>query len=119
MHAGHRSLGTLLIGALLMSIQAAAAAGPKFFAYNNTASTDFKGLYLAPAGTESWGPNQALNDKDKSLDASERLTLTGVSPGGYNVKLVTTDGRTCLLKNIDLTKDNSFDIRDAQLTDCH
>jgi hypothetical protein len=33
-----------------------------------------------------------LNDKDKSLDAGERLTLTGLSPGRFSVKLVDPAG---------------------------
>ena len=34
---------------------------------------------------QSWDPNQALNDKDKSLDAGERLTLTGLTPGALSL----------------------------------
>ena len=109
----------LLVGGASIPVQPASGAGQKFFAYNNTTRTDFTGVYLAPAGTQNWGPNQALNDKDKSLDSGERLTLTGLSPGRFSVKLVDHAGRTCVLQSVDLTKDSSFEIRDAQLSDCH
>jgi hypothetical protein len=109
--------------ALVIGIDAltppADAAGGKFFAYNMTTRTDFKGVYLAPAGTQNWGPNQALNDPDKSLDTTERLTLTGLTAGNYDVKLVDENGRTCIVKNVDLTKQNSFEIIEGGLADCH
>jgi hypothetical protein len=113
-----RLLGLILALSLGSWSQPSMAAGQKYFAYNNTVRTDFKGVYLAPAGTQDWGPNQALNDKDKSLEAAERLPLKGVSPGRYDVRLVTADGRTCVLRNVDLTRDNSFEVRDAQLAEC-
>lgn len=108
----------LAIGMGLLA-QPAVAAGKKFFAYNMTTRTDFKEVYLAPAGTTKWGPNQTLNDPDKSLDTTERLTLTGLTAGHYDVKLVAENGRTCIVKGVDLTKENSFLIKQEQLTDCH
>ncbi len=119
----HRPEFPLLVAALAaaMSVlpQLSVAAGKKFFAYNMTTRTDFKGVYLAPAGTTKWGPNQALNDPDKSLDTTERLTLTGLTAGHYDLKLVAEDGRTCTIKGVDLTKQTSFEIKEGQLTDCH
>ncbi len=109
----------LLLGSMSAAAHHASAAAKKFFAYNMTTRTDFSGVYLAPEDTTNWGPNQALNDADKSLDITERLVLTGLKPGHYDVKLVAKDGRTCFLKHIDLTKQNSFLIKDGQLTDCH
>jgi hypothetical protein len=109
-------IGVALTAFLFMS--ASAGAGPDYFAYNLTATTTFKGVYLAPAGAGRWGPNQALNDDDKELDFGERLTLTGLSPGIYDVKLVDDTGRTCILHGVNLTKETSFDIRDSSLTDC-
>lgn len=53
-------------------------AAPMYFAYDQTAVSEFPGVYRAPAGTTKWSPNQALNDDDKALDFGERLTLTGL-----------------------------------------
>jgi hypothetical protein len=107
-----------LIGGSVLA-QAALARNENFFAYNMTTRTDFKGVYLAPAGSGNWGSNQALNDKDKSLDTTERLRLTGITPGRYDVKLVAADGGSCIVKNVDLTKENSFVIKEDQIADCH
>jgi hypothetical protein len=103
----------------VVPFESASAQGQKFFAYNSTTRTDFTGVYMAPVGTQNWGPNQALNDKDKSLDAGERLTLTGLTSGAFSVKLVDRSGRTCILEGVDLTKEQSFEIRDKQLANCN
>ena len=89
-----------------------------FFVYNLTTSTEFTGVFLAPAGTQNWGPNQALNDKDHSLDVTERLRITGIARGRFDVKLQTEKGRTCVKSNVDLTKETTFDIRDTDIAGC-
>jgi hypothetical protein len=104
--------------ALAVAASLSAKAGTSYFAYNDTAVTTFTGVYLAPTGTTQWGTNQALNDDDKELDFGERLTLTGLDPGLYDVKLVDQKGRTCIMRRVDMTKETSFEIRDTSLTDC-
>lgn len=94
-------------------------AAERFFMYNLTASTPFTGVFLTPSGTNTWGANQALNDKDKAIDPSERLPINGVAHGTYDLKLVDAKGRTCLVRGIDLRKETTFEIRDRDLTDCH
>ena len=95
-----------------------AAAADRFFLYNMTTSTTFTGVYLAPAGSDRWGRNQALNDKDKTVDPSERLSIKDVERGRFDAKLIDQKGRTCIRHDIDLSKDTTFDIRDADLVDC-
>lgn len=111
------------VGVLAVVIGAAALTGParaatRLYVYNDTTSTDFPELYLAPAGTSSWGPNQTLSDRDKILDHSERLTLKDVEPGVYDMKLVDTKGRACVVRGVDLTTKRNFDIRDQTLSQC-
>ena len=115
------ALVSLITGAMLMtaaSCVSARAREARFVAFNSTASTDFTALYLAPAGTDHWGPNQVLNEKDKSWEASERIRLSGITPGRYDARLVDEKGRTCRLSNVDLTKDTSFEVRDTDLASC-
>jgi opacity protein-like surface antigen len=97
---------------------ATAQAADRFYAYNMTTSTQFSAVYLAPAGTQRWGRNQTLNDKDHGLETSERLAITGVSHGRFDVKLQDSKGRVCIKRGVDLTKDTTFDIRDADLSGC-
>jgi len=112
-------MAALAGAALMLACFGTAEAAKKFFAYNETTASDFSGVYLAPAGTTQWGENQALNDSDKVLDVTERLTLTNLKSGTYDVKLVDTKGRTCIKHGVDLTTDNSFEVHDADLADCH
>jgi hypothetical protein len=42
---------------------------------------------MSPAGKDSWGPDQCKNDRDGTVDHDERLRITGVEPGRYDVKL--------------------------------
>jgi hypothetical protein len=95
-----------------------AFAADRFYLYNLTTSATFTGVYLAPAGSDHWGTNQALNDKDKAVDPSERLAIKDIERGRFDAKLVDQKGRTCIRHGIDLSKDTTFDIRDADLTDC-
>jgi hypothetical protein len=113
-----RFVWVAICAAVAAAIGFSTEAGSTYFAYNMTAVTTFTGVYLTPIGTTQWGPNQALNDDDKELDFGERLTLTGLTPGIYDVKLVDKKGRTCILHHVDLTKTTSFDIRDSGLTNC-
>ena len=109
-----------LIGAILLAgwAGAAIAATDRFAVFNMTATTDFSGVSLAPAGTQDWGPNQALNDPDKELQHGERLRLRGVTRGRYDVKFSWGDGKTCIKRDVDLTRDPTFDIRDDDLAKC-
>ena len=108
----------LIAAALLASPMARADDAPRperFFVYNLTTASDLNGLYLAPAGTTDWGPNQALNDKDHQVEPTERLAVKGIAHGRYDVRAVTTTGHECVKKSVDLTHDTSFDIRDADM----
>lgn len=113
----HRAIrAALAVG--LATLPGAANAADRFFAYNMTTSSTFKGVYLAPAGTAQWGANQALNDKDKELEPSERLPLKGVGHERYDVRIVDEKGKACVKRGVDLSHDSSFVIRDEDLQEC-
>ncbi len=107
----------IVLLAVLSAAPALAAAAPQFW---NQTQEEFHGVYLAPAGTTHWGPNQALNDPDKSVSADERLKLVGVKAGHYDVKLVDQHGRTCVVHDVRVkgTGKVAFEIAQSQLTDC-
>ena len=107
-------LGVLAAFCCAVSAQAA----DRFYVYNMTTSTEFTAIYLAPAGTQAWGPNQTLNDKDHSLETSERLPVTGIAHGRFDVRIQDSKGRTCIKHGVDLTRETTFDIRDADLSGC-
>jgi len=67
-------------------------------------------LYLSPAGKDTWGPDQCKNDPDGEVDHRERLPINGVEPGRYDAKVGYRNGRTCMVKNIELKAGGVFSI---------
>ena len=107
----------LVIVALAVTATLALAEGRPTRFWNLTRYT-ISELYLAPAGTTNWGPNQCKNDKDGTVDPDERLPITGVPAGSYDVKLVDSSGRTCVVRNINVVVGQIFSIEERELTSC-
>ena len=109
----------LFVTALFLGIctSALAADGKGIRFWNLTASTISK-LQLSPVGKDAWGINQCVNDRDGSVDHDERLKITGIEPGHYDVKFASTDGRVCIVKNIEVKANAVFSISESELTDC-
>jgi hypothetical protein len=102
--------------ALISSV--AVAADGKGIRFWNLASTTVIDLRMSPAGANAWGPNQCANDRDGTVDHDERLRITGVGPGRYDVKLAFKGGRVCTVRNIEVKDGGIFSIEDKDLTDC-
>ncbi len=66
----------------------------------------------------AFGPNQCVHDKDGSVDHDERLSLSGVAPGRYDINIGYTDGRVCRVNNVTLDASKVFSIEDKDLTSC-
>jgi V8-like Glu-specific endopeptidase len=75
-------------------------------------------IQLSPAGKNDWGPNQADNDRDHTVDHDERLKITDTAPGMYDVKFVDKSGRTCVVPNIQVTAGSIFSIEEKDLKGC-
>jgi hypothetical protein len=84
----------------------------------NLTSATVTELRLAPAGSEKFGPDQCKNDKDGSVDHDERLAITGVTPGRYDVKIGYKGGKTCRVAGIAVEAGKVFSLEDKDLTDC-
>jgi hypothetical protein len=75
-------------------------------------------LHLAPAGTADWGPDQCKNDKDGTVESDERLRITAVPPGSYDVKLTDVTRRVCVVRGISIEAGAIFSIEEKDLTSC-
>ena len=86
----------------------------------NLTGEDLTELYLAPEGTDKFGDNQTKNDEKNQAEADERLPLTGVKAGVYDAKIKDKNGRSCLVKGVELrdTGPYSFSLEADQLTNC-
>ncbi len=104
---------------VLLAIQGRAGAADRLQFWNLT-STTITGLALAPAGTTAFGPNQCANDKDGAVDHDERLRLTGVQPGRYDVQVTDKKGRICTARNVTVSGEGryAFSLADEDLKEC-
>lgn len=101
----------------LCAVPALAAKEQRTRFWNLTGNTITK-LYLAPAGTEQWGPNQTANDRDGTVDHDERLRITGVSSGRYDAKFSDSTGRVCIVKNLEVKAGDIFSIEESEIANC-
>lgn len=103
-----------LSGVFLIALAGTASAKTtRFWNLTDNTITMFQ---LAPAGTDTWGPEQTQNDKDKSVDHDERLKIVGVASGTYDARFKDAKGRTCTAKNIKIVEGDVFTIEEKQAT---
>ena len=103
---------------LLLAVQPCLGAEPlRFWNLTNDTVTS---LTLAPTGTDRFGPNQCANDRDGEVDYNERLRLTAIEPGTYDVRLALKHGRTCLVRGVEVKAGGkyAFSLEPSDLKDC-
>src|SRR6266705_3327851 len=117
---GHLMLRLPLAAAvLLLAASGELAAQGKGIRFWNLTTATVVNFQLSPAGKDAWGPNQCLNDRDKEVDHDERLRITGIAPGRYDVKVGYRGGRTCCDRAIEIEADAVFSIADKDLRECN
>jgi hypothetical protein len=94
------------------------AQNPKGTRFWNLTQNTITQLQLAPAGSDTWGPDQCKNDRDGTVDHDERLRITGIAPGRYDVKFIDKAGRHCTVRNIEVQDGAVFSIEEKQLEGC-
>ena len=107
---------TILAGLALLLCCSMAQAGS--FKFLNRTGVTIVNLQFASPGSGAWGPNQCKNDDEGEVDHNERLTLTGIQAGRYDVKLGDKKGRACTIKNVDVQEGNPVIIREQDLASC-
>ena len=103
--------------AVLLALAGADAAERRGMRFWNLTLYTLTSLQFSPVGQDKWGPNQCLNDDDKTVDHDERLRITGLTAGRYDAKLTDKVGRTCVVKDVEV-KEGVFAIEEKQLTSC-
>jgi hypothetical protein len=111
---------TLCVAALTLVCiaPAALAQNPKGIRFWNLTLNTITQLQLAPARSDAWGPDQCKNDRDGTVDHDERLRITGITPGRYDVKFMDKAGRRCTVRNVEVQDGAVFSIEEKQLSDC-
>ena len=104
---------TLASVALLLASGDELAAQGKGIRFWNLTTATISSFQLSPAGKDTWGPNQTLNDRDKEVDHDERLRITSVGPGRYDAKVGYRDLKQCFVRDIEIKADAVFSIAPA------
>jgi hypothetical protein len=111
------TLASAILSLSLLALISAAASAKDIRFWNLTLHT-VTSLQLSPSGKSQWGPNQTVNDRDRTVDHDERLKITDTAPGIYDVKLVDQSGRTCVVSNIQVKAEAVFSVEEKDLKDC-
>jgi hypothetical protein len=106
----------ILAACVLVLVPCAALAKDTRF-WNLTANT-ITSFQLSPAGKNEWGRNQTDNDRDHTVDHDERLKITDVAAGTYDVKFTDKSGRLCVVPNVDVKAGAIFAIEEKSLKGC-
>jgi hypothetical protein len=110
---------SIAVTAVLLATSSQSLAQGKGIRLWNLTTATISNFQLSPAGKDSWGLNQTLNDRDKEVDHDERLRITGIEPGRYDAKVGYRDSRQCLVKDIEIKADAVFSIADKDLKNCN
>ena len=73
---------------------------------------------MSPAGQQAWGRDQCENDRDHEVDHDERLRITDIAPGRYDVRFKDKTGRVCVVKDIEVKDGAIFSIEEKELSGC-
>lgn len=109
---------SLFVFTVLISLSAALAADRKGTRLWNLTLHTIVTLQMSPAGQEAWGRDQCENDRDHEVDHDERLRITGIEPGRYDVRFKDRTGRVCIVRNIEVKDGGIFSIEEKNLSDC-
>jgi hypothetical protein len=96
----------------------AAPAHAKDTRFWNLTANAITELRLSPAGANDWGADQTANDSDHSVDHDERLKITTVKSGVFDVKFTDRAGRECVVKDIAVKEGAVFSIDEKKVAGC-
>jgi hypothetical protein len=108
----------LVIVALGLSLTASLAADRKPTRFWNLTANTIVSLQISPAGQQAWGRDQCENDRDHEVDHDERLRITDIAPGRYDVRFKDKTGRVCVVKDIEVEDGDIFSIEEKDLKGC-
>jgi hypothetical protein len=108
----------LLAAITLLALVPARAADRKPIRLWNLTLHTIVSLQMSPAGQGAWGRDQCENDRDHEVDHDERLRITDIEPGRYDVRVKDKSGRVCIVRNVDVKDGAIFTIEEKDLSDC-
>jgi hypothetical protein len=108
----------LVVLALVLSLSPTLAADRKPTRFWNLTANTIVTLQMSPADQQAWGRDQCENDRDHEVDHDERLRITDIAPGRYDVRFKDKTGRVCVVKDIEVKDGDIFTIEEKELAGC-
>ncbi len=93
----------------------ATAAGTARFALTNNGSETIFRLFMRPANASDWGEDRF---GPSTLEAGQTFTVRNLAPGAYDVRLVMTDERECIRRNVNVTNNATMAVSAEELNRC-
>lgn len=81
----------------------------------NESSWNINEVYFAPSSQDDWGPDHL---GEEVLETGMTLTLTGVTAGKWDVRLVDEDEDVCVLQEVKIKTSETWTITDEDLLGC-
>jgi hypothetical protein len=81
----------------------------------NQSSGEIHEIYFSPSDEESWGEDYLGEDV---LESGMPLSLTGVSPGEWDIRLGDEDADVCVLQGVTVNASKTWLIEDDDLVNC-
>ncbi|MGA2588310.1 MAG: hypothetical protein ABSH32_00205 [Bryobacteraceae bacterium] len=118
----HRSLPKIAVAlAVLLALITVApspmsAQGSRYsLTFNNYSGLRIDRIYMSTSESGRWGPDQL---RENRLWSGSYYTLTGITPGEYDVKFVDGRGFACTLYGVNVFRDLSWDLTRQWLLGC-
>jgi hypothetical protein len=102
--------------AILASALPVAAQSRHYLQMENNTGYDVYRLYFSSANSNRWGDDM-LGPVRIFRDGS-RFTITGIAPGSYDLKFVDQDNDVCVVRNVTIYQDLSWDLSEGWLVSC-
>ena len=109
-----RKMFTVVSGVLVLAFGSDIAVAKDTLFWNLTINKILK-LQLSATGKDNWGPDQTANDSDHSVDTDERLKITDVTTGNYDVLFSDDKKRVCKVREVKIEVGHIFTIGEALL----
>lgn len=84
----------------------------------NKSKTIIHHIFLSEVDAKNWGDDQLGDEDDDTIDPGGSYTVTDIEAGKYDLKLVASDGTSCIVKSVRFGVDKVWTITEAMLDSC-
>lgn len=106
---------TLLVATLSLSVLLTLPAIAAEVKVSNESSWDITEVYFAPSSQDNWGEDVLGS---QILKSGMVLTLSDVSHGTWDVRLVDEDGDVCVVEDVRIKSSDVWRVTDEDLLGC-